>query len=314
VSGQCPRVQASIERALALPIEAGLLDRTVAWKRGGPGTERCGPCPVCGGNDRFSINATKGVWYCRRCGRGGNNAISLARHVAGVGFLEAIELLTGEPLPQGELHDTPRRIISGLRPVAGSPGERCLAEVRCIDTVAIRDVIERTDAIGWHPSVYFNEPGHSLNGRRLGCIVGIMSHPLTARPTGAISRTYVDADLRKIGKAKTLGRPQDIIRLTRDEGVHEGLFLAEGLETALAGMAIGLRPMWATGTTSVMKRFPVLAGIEALTIIADHDRNGAGERAARELAARWLKAGRETHVFAWSDYGDLNDAVVARAA
>ena len=63
-----------------------------------------------------------------------------------------------------------------------------------------------------------------------------MSDPATAKQTGAISRTYIGADLTKIGKAKTLGSPIGIVRLSTDDEVLGGLFLAEGLETALAGL------------------------------------------------------------------------------
>jgi hypothetical protein len=35
------------------------------------GGEWIGPCPVCGGKDRFAINPSKGLWNCRGCGRGG---------------------------------------------------------------------------------------------------------------------------------------------------------------------------------------------------------------------------------------------------
>ena len=36
-----------------------------------------------------------------------------------------------------------------------------------------------------------------------------------------------------------------------------------------------------------MAKFPVLAGIGALTLLVDHDESGAGQRAAEECAARW---------------------------
>src|SRR5208283_2889381 len=115
-----------------------------------------------------------------------------------------------------------------------------------------------------------------LHGHKLGAIIGVMTDVKTAMPTGAISRTYIAPGGAKIGKAKTLGAPAGIVRLSLDEDVLEGLFLAEGLETALAGMAIGLRPMWSTGSTSQLSGFPVLAGIEALNIVVDHDLSGAG--------------------------------------
>ncbi len=202
-------------------------------------------------------------------------------------------------------------IVRELVPVRGTPGEQYLRAVRCIDCDLIADVLEGTDAIGWHPAVFFREEGHPLSGRSLGCIVGVMTHPITAEPTGAISRTYVDADLKKIGKARTLGSGSGVVRLSLDEDVIGGLHLAEGLETALSAMSIGLRPLWATGSTSVLKAFPLLYGIEALSIIADHDVNGAGEQAARNLERPYRRSGREVRIFRPDQIGDFNDVLRA---
>jgi Toprim domain/CHC2 zinc finger len=278
--------------------------------------DRYGPCPQCGGKDRFSINVRKQVFLCRGCAARGN-VIALVRFLDGCGFLEALEYLTGERAPAPSrpapaATDAPRdddrdaralilarQIAFELRPILGSPGETYLRDARKIVTSAIEDVLERTDGVGWHPAVYFNEPGHALHGRKLGAIISVMTDMITAEPTGAISRTYIHEG-RKLGKAKTLGSPAGIIRLSEDADVLEGLHIAEGLETALAGMSIGLRPMWAAGSTALMAKFPVLSGIEALTIIADRDANGAGERAAAEVASRWREAGRRTSIYAKS--------------
>ena len=93
----------------------------------------------------------------------------------------------------------------------------------------------------------------------------------------------------------------------------ERLHIAEGLETALGAMSKGLRPMWATGSTAIMAKFLVLSGIKALTIIADHDANGAGERAAAEVASRWCEAGKEARVWKPKSKGDLNDMFMGGA-
>ena len=79
----------------------------------------------------------------------------------------------------------------------------------------------------------------------------------------------------------------------------------------MSAAALGFRPIWSTGSMSILSKFPVLSGIEALTVFADNDANGAGERAANELAARWLEAGREARVIVWDGIGDINDALRA---
>jgi putative DNA primase/helicase len=172
--------------------------------------------------------------------------------------------------------------------------------------------------------VYFNSPKdypvlgtpkHPLHGQRLGAIIGVMTDAVTAEPTGAISRTYLAPDETKIGKAKTLGSPRGIVRLSADEDVLAGLHIAEGIETALTGMAnFSLRPMWATGDRMLMADFPILNGIEALTVIADNDKSGDGEKAARKAEARWLTARREVRLLRSDDYGDLNDIIAGDAA
>jgi hypothetical protein len=312
-----------IERASAVRIEDETERRGI--KLVGR-VDRCGPCPQCGGRDRFGLSTRKQVFLCRQCGSKGN-VIALVRFLDGCGFREAVEYLTGErapapsrpapvatDAPRDDDHDardltSAKTTVLGMGRLLGSPSETYFRDVRRIETEAIADVLERIDAIGWHPAVYFNEPGHALHGRKLGAIIAVMTDPVTAEPTGAISRTYLDPEGRKLGKAKTLGSPAGIVRLSLDEDVLEGLHLAEGLETALSAMSIGLRPMWATSSTALMAKFPVLSGIEALTIIADHDANGAGERAASEVASRWREAGKETRIIVRDGIGDINDAL-----
>ena len=204
--------------------------------------------------------------------------------------------------------DRAREIVRDISPIQVSAGEKYLRKIRAIDTDAIYDLLIRTDAIGWNPRVYFHEPGHALHGQHLRAIIGVMTDPVTAQRTGAISRTYLDPNLAKVGKAKTLGTPAGIIRLSRDDEVTHGLHIAEGIETALDAMARNWRPTWACGSKSTMADFPVLPGIECLTIFADNDANGGGLRAAIEAAERWLAAGREVHVYQRETTGDLNDA------
>jgi hypothetical protein len=263
-------------------------------------------------------------------------------HAEGCDFRKAVERLTDvrwRPLERGEAHlaatlaevaqrvVTPQSeaeeraeafacrereaIVRELRPLLDSPGERYFRETRNIDIETIADVLERTDAIGWHPSVRFhqpdpNKPLNEHHGKQFGCIVGVMTDAITAEPTGGISRTYITADSRKLCKAKSWG-PVGITRLDGDAAVTYGLGLAEGLETTLSAMSRGFRPCWSIGGKSIMAAFPVLPAIESLTVFADNDPDGGGLRAAQEAQARWRAAGREARVRMTAKPGDLND-------
>lgn len=86
-----PRLEEA--RALALDGIADRLGLSSALARVGP--ELVGPCPVCGGRDRFAINTRKATFLCRKCdGRG--DGIDLVRFVLGLDFAGALRWLVGD--------------------------------------------------------------------------------------------------------------------------------------------------------------------------------------------------------------------------
>src|ERR1700675_3860228 len=82
----------SVDAAKAMRIEDEVARRGI--KLVGRG-ERAGPCPVCGGRDRFSINTKKQIWNCRGCARGGD-VVDLVQHLDGVDFKTAVQTLAGD--------------------------------------------------------------------------------------------------------------------------------------------------------------------------------------------------------------------------
>ena len=76
------------------------------------------------------------------------------------------------------------------------------------------------------------------------------------------------------------------------------LVIGEGLETVLAAATrlpyrgAPLRPAWAMLSDGALARFPVIDGVERLILLADNDRNGAGQAAAEDCKCRWQQAGR----------------------
>ena len=82
-----------VAQARAVPIEKILEARGHHLRR--VGTELIGPCPLCGGSDRFSVNPKKQVWNCRGCAVGGDN-IALVKHLDGSEFDAAVTAIAGE--------------------------------------------------------------------------------------------------------------------------------------------------------------------------------------------------------------------------
>jgi hypothetical protein len=106
------------------------------------------------------------------------------------------------------------------------------------------------------------------------------------------------------------------IKLWPDEEVEGGLAVGEGIETTLRAMVFGLRPAWALGCAGAIKKFPVLTGIETLTILVDNDANSTGQDAARHCARRWSADGREVRLITptveGTDIADISSSERAR--
>jgi phage/plasmid primase-like uncharacterized protein len=319
------RTDAWIERARAVPIEREIDRRGIRLKGR---NEKVGPCPVCGGTDRFSVNVSKGVWNCRGCHKGGD-VIELVRHLDSCGFLTAIETITGE---KGLDNNTKQRPDPERERQLAQLRERCAKQERqdvagqlqraeqawqeasltpappAIDYLARRgislDDVPESGGLRWHPACPW-ELGTKA------CVMAHYTDTVTGEPRGIWRRPITGE------KPKTLGPMGGcVIRLWPDDAVNEGLVIGEGIETTLAAATriehrgTLLRPAWATGSAGNMATFPVLAGIEALTILVDHDASGTGQKAAEACAQRWRDAGREVIRLMPGDMGaDFNNLV-----
>jgi putative DNA primase/helicase len=156
------------------------------------------------------------------------------------------------------------------------------------------------EALRFHPALKFNES-------TVGGVVALFRDVSTNAPCG-IHRTFLDRDGRKLDR-RMLGRVKGAaIKLDRDEDVTLGLVIGEGLETCLAAYLAGLRPTWVLGSAGAIASFPVLAGIEAISILGERDDNGVNDRAAQQCAARWSASGQEAFHIEPLVGGDFNDA------
>jgi phage/plasmid primase-like uncharacterized protein len=311
-----------IDRARSVTIQSVLAQRRLLACMRRHGAEYIGPCPRCGGKDRFSVSIRKQAWNCRQCKPGTKitgNVIGLVCWLDGVEFVEAIEILLGErvntaakpsapvttPKPKQNNDDGERlrradAIWRASVPIAGTPGETWIV-ARGIDIAAVPE----HGGLRFHPRCPW-EQGEAP------CIVARFTDARTNAPLGIHRRPIAIKE-----KPKALGpMAGGVIRLWPDEAVEQGLVIGEGVETTLAAATriehrnTLLQPAWACGSAGALEAFPVLAGIEALTILVDNDESGAGQRAADHCAERWAGAGREVTLLTPRDIGlDFNDLV-----
>jgi putative DNA primase/helicase len=162
------------------------------------------------------------------------------------------------------------------------------------------------------PAVLRFHPSCPYGGSRYPCLLALMSDVHTSEPK-AVLRTALTKTGEKIGRMALGAKASAAIKLTADPDVTLGLAVGEGLETVLSAMRFGFSPAWALGDAGNVRRFPVLSGIECLTIIVDNDESGTGQRAALECSNRWTSAGREVFRIIPDRCGDDMNDVVARA-
>jgi phage/plasmid primase-like uncharacterized protein len=94
VSPEAIRRARSVDLLARLGPQVAL--RRVAAAQGG---EYAGPCPFCGGRDRFVVQPARGRWMCRRCAPRWDDAIALQQKRTLQTFPEAVAALAGGRWP-----------------------------------------------------------------------------------------------------------------------------------------------------------------------------------------------------------------------
>jgi hypothetical protein len=154
------------------------------------------------------------------------------------------------------------------------------------------------NVIRFHPSLWFD-------GGHVPGMVALFRDIVTDEPCG-IHRTFLNDAGHKIDR-KMLGRAKGAaIKLDADENVTLGLVIGEGVETCMAAQLAGLRPVWALGSANAIGQFPVLPGIEAITVLGENNDGGKNAEQMQMCAARWFGAEKEAIEFTPVAGDDLN--------
>ena len=287
-----------IARARAVPIDREIERRSI--KLNGGRTERYGPCPVCGGDDRFSFNTKKQLWNCRSC-RVGGDIIALVQHLDRCDFQSAVRNLAGEqpstttsePMSQTasavsrkagddhyqrEQHRKAAWMWARRRPIGGTPAERYLRGrgITCAlpPTIAYLPPAKPEH----HPALIAAfalsdevEPGI------LGEPNGVMAVHLVLLRTDGSDKAFTKEEVQQGRRNKiTVGSPEDLPIVLAPPNDLLGLAVTEGIEDGFTVHQENGLGVWAAGSGA---RMPALANdipeyIEAVTIYAHADKTG----------------------------------------
>lgn len=258
--------------------------------------EMTGPCPACGGTDRFAVNVRKGKWLCRGCRPKGGSAIDLVMLVEGCDFLKACEIINGSPSPRGE-----GRAMTEADREARDRRRRADQERRDREAVAdnrrryesARGIWQSTEPLGGPAAEYLRSRGidPKFADKEIRLHRGLM-HPdggtfpaLVARvtdPQGAgvgVWRIFLKMD--GSGKAPVSNPKLGLGVVTggavRLGGLWPRLAVAEGIETALAVRQFlyettdEFRPVWPCLSTSGMAGLIAPDMVEHVDVFCDGD-------------------------------------------
>ena len=280
-----------------------------------------GPCPVCGGKDRFRFidKDGKGTFFCSGCGPGDGfkllinykdfsrfaDAADFVRNVVGnVPVERTIRNVAYVAQKQAEEKaEKEKRKISlqktwnYSKPVKrGDPVSKYLTITRKLPIENVpatlrfnprMDYYEESEEDG-QPDVYMG---------KFPVMIAMVQDKF-GRPVG-LHRTYLSQDgtkaLVKKGKKlmKGLGVSGGAIRLFKCE---ETLAVTEGIETAFAVYALTGQPVWACISATILENFQPPEGVKTILIYADNDLpdsrgRRAGQQAAKALAERLTAEG-----------------------
>lgn len=270
-----------------------------------------GPCPLCGGNDRFRFDNEGGTgsYFCSNCG-------------AGYGF----KLLTGfTGRAQADLVKEVAGMVGGMTALAWTPAPDMRKRIGWI-THNLRAASEVPDVMAYlrgrglkpssHlyaiPSIRYYDEDRKLVGEFPAMVTGFQS------PTGELLTYHLthvkDGQKAPVSSPRKLLTPLaplagGALRLTR---VYPHLGLAEGVETALAVMRDFRIPCWAAANAGMLEKFVLPEGVTSLTIFGDRDASFTGQRAAFALAHRLAAAGVPAEVKLPDQPGDFADLPQAR--
>lgn len=248
--------------------------------------KRNGPCPMCGGKDRwkFDDREGRGTWFCSHCGAG--DGFGLVKIFCRVDFPEAAKMVESvigsariEPPKDRICEDEARSRANAMwRDTRGdSPILQMYLKSRHVADRPWRD-------IRFHPSLFY-----SLEGPEFPAMVA-MVRDASGRPA-TLHRTYLRADGAAKAEVPAPRRTSHGLSLPKGSAirlcpVENEIGVGEGIETCMAATLIFGTPTWSLLNAGNLASWWPPQGVESVTVYGDNDRNFVGQSAAYRLAER----------------------------
>ena len=275
-----------------------------------------GPCPLCGGKDRFRFdnNMGSGSYICGQCGAG--DGMALAKAFTGMEFRE--------------LADKIDRIVNNVKidssssistPISDEDRRLKLRAVYAATSQVVKgdlaDKYLRSRGLGeneYPKSLRLGSAIQDGDGGLRPCMVATVQDG-SGKPV-SLHRTF----LRPDGEAKAeMIAPRKLMPGSLPDGaciklsdgeteIHLGI--AEGIETAMSAGRLFEIPVWAVLNAVMMEKWKPPVGCERVAIFGDNDKNFRGQMAAYTLANRLALVGLDVEVSIPPETGtDWNDSL-----
>lgn len=246
-------------------------------------TRKHGPCPMCGGHDRWRWidREGSGDWICNNCGHG--SGTDLVMKILKLDFKTAAQRIEEQ--------------------IGNAP----VVERRKADPKKLRGDMAELWARS-KPITPDCPPGRYLAGRRLNPLASSVlrwgssvTYPMMIAKVISpdhkavnLHRTLLDSAGHKanVEKPKLLmeGETPNGSAIRLSPPLNGRLGVAEGIETALSAAALFDVPCWATIHAPGLEKFTPPDGVTELMIFGDNDQNYRGQAAAYHLAHRMVCA------------------------
>jgi putative DNA primase/helicase len=282
-----------------------------------PTPNKHGPCPYCGGKDRFRFDDKNesGSYICSQCGAGdGFGLLMKCFHWTFPQALEAVAgyLGAGAIVPLEEPRKQPPRLTPTPKVNNQQRVDKVLAQSTCsglsleryLASRGLHDATDKkTDCLRFHPRLpYWQE---LTEGRwqkiaehpaMLGLVTDVDGKLIT------LHRTFLTND----GSKASVPHPKKLMAPAVAGSLRgcsiklatptNELCLTEGIETALAVWLDTSLPTWACVSANLLEKVNIPSHVNRVYIMADKDRSNTGEQSARKLAQRLLKKRRNITV------------------